>query len=410
MRMRRLKGHRWLLLLVALALVAAACGDGTDAGDTTGAPTTTAGSDTTEPEGTTTSEGGEMTTTSDASADDFVAQAIAANEARTVPQTEWTGPTSGPAPVEGTSVVVVATDLNNATAAGVAEAVEEIGAQIGWEVTVIDGRGTADGQLTAVNQAIALQPDGIIGSGLDAPSYQEALCEAESQGIPFVGFHATGTPGQHPDACVFWSVSQDPVEIGHALADYVVADSNGGGSSTILYDANYAIAQLKADSMREQFEKCGTCDLLSFENSPLSEVTTRTPQTFTNWTQEYESPWYTMTIADFYYDFAVPALRDAGVPTDAVRLVGSDGTDAAYERIRAGEYQVATAPVPERLEAFIVVDQMIRALAGEDPVEYFPPVYIVTADNIDAEGGDENRFDPSNGYEERYYEIWGVSQ
>lgn len=381
-----------VLVLVLVLVVAAGGGDDSSAETTmaTAPPTTSADA------------------ADDATENAFVAEAIARNELRTGPQTEWDGPSTGPQPSPGVTIAVVATDLTNATSAGVAAAVEEIGDALDWQVTVIDGQGTADGQLTAINQAIALGPDGIIGSGLDAATYSEALCEAQDLGIPFVGFHATGTPGTHEDICVFWSVSQDPAEIGQAMGDFVSAHSAGAGRSTVLYDANYAIARLKAENMRDQLELCTGCELLAYENSPLSEVTTRTPQLFTNWAQQFEAPWYTMTIADYYFDFAVPALRDAGVPTDDVLLVGSDGTAAAYERIRAGEYQIATVPVPERLEAFQTVDEIIRALAGEPPSGYLPPVYVVTADNIDQEGGADNQFDPSNEYQERYYEIWGV--
>jgi ribose transport system substrate-binding protein len=36
------------------------------------------------------------------------------------------------------------------------------------------------------------------------------------------------------------------------------------------------------------------------------------------------------------------------------------------------------------------------------------PPFLVTKDNIHAEGGDKNTFIPSNNYKQRYLEIWGV--
>src|SRR5690606_32917741 len=112
-------------------------------------------------------------------------------------------------------------------------------------------------------------------------------------------------------------------------------------------------ARAKAEGMRDEFAKCETCELLGYENSPLAEVETRTPQLFSTYVQQYgEDFQYVMTIADYYYDFAVPALESGGVPPDAVKLVGSDGTPQAYERIRNGQYQVATVPEPVHLQGY----------------------------------------------------------
>jgi len=37
-----------------------------------------------------------------------------------------------------------------------------------------------------------------------------------------------------------------------------------------------------------------------------------------------------------------------------------------------------------------------------------PHVHLFTADNIEKDGGKENKFDPGNGYRDEYKKIWGV--
>ena len=86
--------------------------------------------------------------------------------------------------------------------------------------------------------------------------------------------------------------------------------------------------------------------LLDYVNSPLAEVTTQMPQLASSWVSRYGTPFYVMTIADYYYDFLVPALRVGGVKPEDAKLVGADGTPKAYDRIRNGDYQVATVPEP----------------------------------------------------------------
>jgi ribose transport system substrate-binding protein len=37
-----------------------------------------------------------------------------------------------------------------------------------------------------------------------------------------------------------------------------------------------------------------------------------------------------------------------------------------------------------------------------------PHVHLFTADNIEKDGGKDNKFDPGNGYRDEYKKIWGA--
>ena len=37
-----------------------------------------------------------------------------------------------------------------------------------------------------------------------------------------------------------------------------------------------------------------------------------------------------------------------------------------------------------------------------------PHVHLFTAENVDKDGGAQNKFDPGNGYRDEYKKIWGV--
>ncbi|MFN8451536.1 MAG: substrate-binding domain-containing protein [Anaerolineae bacterium] len=341
---------------------------------------------------------------------DVVAQAIANTAKNTAPITEWAGPTSGPTIESGKKVVFVAIDMNNPAVKSWADAVTAAAQSVGWEVTVLDGKGTTDAQLQAMNQAIALQPDGIVTGAIQTDLFAGAYADAKAAGIPIVGIHSTTDAGAFPDDGLFWNVAQSTAEIGHALADYVIADSNGAGIGYVLTDHTYAISVAKSDAEVERFQECTGCTLVDYANSPLAEVTTRIAPLFTSWVQNQGSnPFYVMTIADYYYDFAVPALTAGGVAPDQVKLVGADGTASAYQRIREGDqYQVATVPAPLELQGYQAVDELNRAMHGEEPSGWVLPVYVVTKDNIDLEGGDQNLFIPSNDYKQHYADIWAT--
>ena len=133
------------------------------------------------------------------------------------------------------------------------------------------------------------------------------------------------------------------------------------------------------------------------------------PPLVTAWVQKYGTPLYITSVADYTADYQVPPLRAGGVADGEVILVSADGNRSAYERIRAGgQYQMVTASEPYRLQGYQAIDEMNRAFHGQEPSGWYQKPYLVTPENVDAEGGDRNTFIPSNGYEEKYLAMWGV--
>ena len=135
----------------------------------------------------------------------------------------------------------------------------------------------------------------------------------------------------------------------------------------------------------------------------------RQPQLTTSWVQRFGLPFYATSVGDNDWDFAVPVLRSGGVAPDQVKLVAADGNRSAYERIRkGGQYQVVTVSEPIELQAYQAIDELNRALQGKPPSGFVQPPYLVTKENVNAEGGEKNIFVPSNDYKRHYLAIWGV--
>ncbi len=116
-----------------------------------------------------------------------------------------------------------------------------------------------------------------------------------------------------------------------------------------------------------------------------------------------------MAINDIYFDFMGPALAAAGIAGDGApkAVAAGDGSEGAYQRIRAAQYQAVTVAEPLNLQGWQLVDELNRAMQGEPPSGYVSPLHVVTAANIGFDGGDKNIFDPGNGYREAYAAIWG---
>lgn len=342
-----------------------------------------------------------------ADADAVTDEARAAIETYAGPQTEWLGPTESPAPEPGRSIVYLSNDENNNASRAWGEAISEAAERIGWDVTIIDGQATPVGWIAGMNQAIALGADGIVTSA-DAASIQEPMESAAEAGIPVVGIHAAALPGPDEGLGLYTNIQQDPREIGRAQADWVIADSDGEARVIVTSHNEFAIAEAKSRATEGRMEECEGCEVLDYVSTPIAEVAQRQPQLVASWVQRYGTPLYVTAVADYTLDFQVPALRNAGVDPEAVILVGADGQASAYDRIRGGDYQVVTVSEPVEMQGYQAVDELIRAFAGEGPSGYVQAPYLVTPDNVDQEGGQDDQFVPSNDYEARYLELWGV--
>ncbi len=330
----------------------------------------------------------------------------------TAPVTTWDGPTTGPKAAKGKFIVYVADTQTNAGSAGTAAGATEAAAALGWRFQLIDGGNTASGEANAFDQAIALKPDGIIVGSLAATQFKAQFKRASDQGIKLVSWHSAATPGPIAEVPeVFWNLSSDPYTIANTAAKYAVVDSNGAANAVILTDPQFAIVNTKTKGEQDGIEGTPGCTVLSVENAPYTQISQRMPSLMSALLQRFRSKLqYVLAFNDLYFDFSVPTLRAAGVgPADFPHLISAgDGSSSAYDRIRKGEYQVATVPEPLNLHGWQALDELNRAFTGEKPSGYVTPIHLVTKANIDADGGKQNRFDPDNGYRDQYRKIWGV--
>ena len=292
-------------------------------------------------------------------ADDFLDGAKKKIDIATMTKEKWDGPTSGPKAEAAKTIVFVAGDMKNGGIVGVSKGVEEAGKAIGWTVRVIDGQGTVSGRTAALNQALAVKP------------------------------------------------ADDVADV---AASWAVVDSGGKAGVVIFTDSQYAIALYKARAMEAVIKKCGGCTVLSFEDSPIAESSTRMPQLTTSLLQRFGDKWtHSLAINDLYFDFMGPSLTSAGKKGDGnpKAVSAGDGSEAAYQRIRSKRFQAGTVPEPLNMQGWQIVDELNRAFAKAPWSGYVPKVHLVTAENVGKDGGPKNVFDPDNGYRDKYRAIWG---
>lgn len=380
--------HRRLIALAALLAFAAGCGGGGGRANTeTNATPKTAADDAYL-----------------AMAKDYIAKV-------TEPGTPWTGPTNGPAAQGKKLIVYVSSDQRNGGPQGAGDGAQEAAKAIGWDFRILDGQGSVQGRTTALNQAIALKPDGIILGNVDTQEQSPVIRKAAMLGIKVIGWHVAPTPGPVIDPPVITNVTTDPREVAKAAALYAVVDSNGTANVALFKDSITTISTAKTNASAEVIRGCTGCTVLTTEDTPMGDLSNRMPSLTTSLLTKYGKTWtYSIAVNDLYFDFSAPSLQSAGV--DAAngyprQISSGDGSVTAFQRIRQRRYQIGTVAEPLHLQGWMCIDELNRAFAGQPPSGFVPPPHLFVASNLNRDGGSNNVYEPENGYKDLYRKIWG---
>jgi ribose transport system substrate-binding protein len=347
-----------------------------------------------------------------AHADDAYLTAAKAYIAKvTAPGAPWTGPTTGPKAQGKKLVIYVSADQRNGGAQGVGDGAQQAAKVIGWDFRILDGQGSVQGRTSALNEAIALKPDGIILGTVDAKEQAPVVERAVKLGIKVVGWHAGAAPGPMTDPPVFTNITTDPKEVAKAAGLYAVVDSNGTAGVILFTDSIYAIATAKTNAEAAAIKGCEGCKVLAIEDTPIGDLANRMPQLTTSLLAKYGKKWtYGIAVNDLYFDFSAPSLQAAGVAPDVGyprQISAGDGSVPAFQRIRQKQYQIATVAEPLHLHGWQCIDELNRAFAGQPPSGFVAPPHLFIASNLNRDGGPNNIYDPENGYQEHYRQIWG---
>jgi ribose transport system substrate-binding protein len=320
----------------------------------------------------------------------------------------WVGPRSGPRAEPGKRIALVNEDLRNGGILAVDEGVVEAAKVIGWSVKVYDSGGTPEGRRKMLADALAGRPDGLIVFGGDAYALLPWLQPFAERHIPVVGWHVAAQAGPVRGTPVAMNVSTDPLEVARVTALAAIVQAGGRAGVVIFSDTNYALPRAKAEAMAAVVRGCAGCTLLEVRDIAISRNAELMPAATRELLARYGRRWtHALAINDIYFDYATPVLTQAALPNDALSMLSAgDGSESAFQRIRKGTFQTGTVAEPLNLHGWQLVDELNRLFAGERVTGTVFPVHLVTADNIDADGGDRLVYDPANGYRDIYRRIW----
>jgi ribose transport system substrate-binding protein len=267
----------------------------------------------------------------------------------------------------------------------------------------------AKGNLTLANQAIATavnqKAGGIALWAIDPKNVAGELEKAEAAGIPVIDVNAS-KPDAPPATGVFGHVTSDWTLVGKMFAAYMLAETDCELNAEIFSIKSIPIFVDAEKGTQAEVERlCPDCKTNVDYINLATVATSLGPQAQTALTRDPEINYMT-PIADVFSALIEPGIRQAG---KEVPIISHDGAEPALKAIRDGnglqKATVSTPPPPYYGWAF--VDQLGRAMAGEEAAIWELPNQIIDSTNIGE--SDAELFPEYDGFEETFKQAWGVA-
>jgi ribose transport system substrate-binding protein len=321
----------------------------------------------------------------------------------------WDGPSTGPKLAADKMIVMVGANIAGDPGEQIlSDDLKTVAASVGWRFYALDSYGIQSRYAESFSRAIALHPAAIVFAGGDAKGEAKSIAAATDKKIPVIGWHAALTSG--PADGLFTNIGTDPKEAGQLAALLAVVDSKGKAGVVILSDPSSVNLATKSTGMIDTIKQCTTCSLLGVAEIKPTDKPEAILQRMAELDHQYGAKLtYMLSTNDRFFDLlAAPAAASAfGGDIKFQAIAAGFGSPAAFQRIRSKKIELGTVAEPLMMQAWQLIDEANRAIAGEKPSGYAPESYLVTIQNIAYHGGENNSFDPSNGYQDAYKKIWG---
>jgi len=304
-------------------------------------------------------------------------------------------------------VVFLAQDFRNGGITTVYRSFEQACRELGWTLTIVNGKGDKATIRRLFDEAMAAGADGIVLGGFDEVDVADRLAALSRPKPVLVGWHAAARDG--PASILFANVSTDPKAVADMAAALVAPPSGGQAGVVIFNDSRFDIANAKTLRMREALSsRCTRCELLAVEDLPISSAGKEMPAALERLQQRFGKRWtHVLAINDVYLDSMHFPLQALG-RGDIVGIAAGDGSRAALSRIRSGRsQQLATIAEPTGLQGWQLADELRRAFARQPPSGRVAHPIAVTTELLRQLG--QMEVDDLLPYRAEYRQQWSIS-
>lgn len=394
---RRRLAPLFALLMVALALFAAACGEDDE-------PAAGGG-------------GSGAAETEDAGSGAQAEAKAAVDEAKKIPEFKLEAEPVDLSKVKGKKVFNIPVASTIPYVAAVDKEMAKVARDNGVEFVQYENEGNPTQWAAGFNQAIQQRADLIImQAGNDPRLVVPQLRRAKEAGIPVLVSHlyqnGTEPPAEVKDLITSY-VTVPFHEAARLSADYAVAESGCDGLSTLIINAKEVPpSQGIVNAMKEHLKKRCPDVKIAESNVPVVEWGTRIRTEVQSAIQRDPNLKWVLPIYDSMSLGAEAGIRAAGKGDGSIRIASYNGTPAIMKLIQDGDIMAAEQGENINWLAYANMDQAFRTLGGGPIIEdgfVQTPLRTFDDSNIDEAGtppvGDKGYGDA---YVKGYNELWGI--
>jgi ribose transport system substrate-binding protein len=314
-------------------------------------------------------------------------------------QTGWPGPDAPITAPSGRRIVAITCGSQGYGCVQGAQGVKDAGKALGWDVTVVDGKGDPSVWNAAVTQAVSDSADGIVLSAVNPALVSDGLARAKRAGIPVVSLFIPRLSGA---PVVDAYVSTDHESGGKALADWVIADSGGDAHVLVLSEPAFPELVRRGKGFTSELAaECPDCTIADTVDFSIGTMASDLPSLVTTALQSDPTINYVLAPFDSSATFASQGIRQSGRAD--VALVSGEGDPDGLQRVRDGAQAVDLATVPA-MAGWAAVDDLARLFGGKPIDDNLLPQRLITREDMPSKtGGWAGDVD----YKGTYRKLWG---
>jgi ribose transport system substrate-binding protein len=314
----------------------------------------------------------------------------------------------------GKRIWVVDAGLASSYGVRTADAVEQAGKKLGWNVNVVDAKFDPNQMLVGFKQAVAAKAQGIIAISVDCPIVKTGAQEAKNAGIPVVGLETLDCdPSLYSYVVHYYngeSLEQFDKLWGEWQANYVIAKTNGQAKTILNTETDLQTTRWSAEGNRIALAKCPTCKVVadaSFVGTELGPpLATKIQQAFIK-NPEANSfiPSYDAIMTQ---GGGAQAIKATGRMSQLV-ISGGEGSAAGIAQIRDGNGMQACIGESPEWESYSAVDALVRLFLHRNPNELDSGNGFQLCDKTHNLPPAGQGYQPPVNFVADFYKLWGVS-
>lgn len=328
----------------------------------------------------------------------------------------YEAPSGGPVdPPPGKNVWIISTGQEIETAQNAVKAMEEAGDDLGWEVTLFDGKFESSRQIAGIEQALADRADGLVLVYVDCAPVKAALQQAKDAGVAVTGIESKDCEPGLIDHVVKYAGEEDFATwvahgFGGTQAKWVIAKTKGEAKTIVTVQTDlYTTAVTYDPGITDEFAKCETCeivDTIEFVGTEFGPPLQQKIEQSLNQHPEANS-FIAAYDAVLTGGGGAAALRASG-RLDEIESMGGEGSVPGIELIYEDRGMDACSGIPTAWEGYGAIMGLARIFAGQDPDRGNSGIGAQACDrehNLPPEG---ESYEAPIDFVAEYNKLWGV--